>query len=847
MTTALNSISDKFLQYAIDKQLIAQRAAQTYKDPANPPDQTLLAWIRKSRANSEEIIAEGFARIDIPRANLNHIDHNATDILGGQFGELTERHRFLPYALQDNRVYIAVDDPTDQNNLEQIYRLFPSGVILTYAPMHAQLAAMQISNDLSRLAWAFDLNRPAFPDISDDDYEQARISALHTDSVPSALTRLGLISEAEAHRTYAQYNNQIYRGYLPDTLDGTCIEEGYARMHRLLCINAADTRGRLVLLTDRCYSNEEIAGIFGRTEETVSIEFTTPSTMDTALDEAYATNRVLPKPTTFTEALVQMKYLDAAQLKDENAPDKALRAGKLTEEQYYQGLALYKGLPFINVDVDPPDDQVKDEIQQHILKEHKAYPHSVRNRELVVLITDPRRSQMLSAIRRNVRTPLTFAVTTPMAITRLLHRNLTAVQNSQELTNDITSRVPASVQITTNLIDDDNATMRVINDIVSQAVADKASDIHMEQRPEGLLVRYRIDGLLHLHQTYPPQSASAIITGIKNLARLRIEEKYAPQSGRIVYTRDNLDLNLRVETGRIASGTDGGEEVVMRILHKTTNLGTLESLNFQLRNLENFRRSLGRAHGIILITGPTGSGKTTTIFTALKELAKPEKKILTVEDPVEITLPNISQHEVNEPRGVTVEGLLRSFLRKDPDIILVGEIRDARIAKVALEAALTGHLVIASLHTNTATGAITRLREMGMEDYNIASALLGVMAQRLLPRLCTACRVEHVTTDEDFDLFAQVDAAPQMVYTAAENGCPLCKRRGYTGRIPVHEYLPVTPEIRAAISRHATEQELEALATTPEVGFTSMYLDGLRKVVEGHTTREAVKATTETI
>lgn len=845
--TALTSISDKFLQYAIEKQLIAARAATTYQDPANKPAQSLLAWIRKSRANSDEIIADGFSQIGIPRANLNQIDHNAAEILGADFHTFTASHKILPYALQDNRVYIAVDDPTDEENLEHIYRRFPSGVILTYAPLHVQQAAMQISNDLSRLAWAFEMNRPAFPGISDEDYEQARASALHTDSVPSALTRLNLISESEAHATYAQYNNQSYRGYLPDTLNGAYLEESYARMHRLLCINAEDERGRLVLLTDRCYSNDELAAIFGRTQDTVSVEFTTPNTMDTALDEAYATNRVLPKPTTFTEALVQMKFLDSSQLRDESAPDNALRAGKITEEQYYQGLALYKGLPFINVDIDPPDEQVIHDIQQHILKEHKAYPHSVRNKELVVLITDPRRTQMITAIRRAVRTPLTFAVTTPQAISRLLHRNLTAVQNSQELNNDIAARTTNSIQNNGSLIEDDNATMRVINDIVTQAVSDKASDIHMEQRPEGLIVRYRIDGSLHLHHTYPPQSASAIITGIKNLARLRIEEKYAPQSGRIVYTRDSLDLNLRVETGRIASGTEGGEEVVMRILHKTTNLGTLETLNFQLRNLENFRQSLSRAHGIILITGPTGSGKTTTIFTALKELAKPEKKVLTVEDPVEITLPNISQHEVNEARGVTVEGLLRSFLRKDPDIILVGEIRDARIAKVALEAALTGHLVIASLHTNTAAGAITRLREMGMEDYNISSALLGVMAQRLLPRLCTACRTEQTTTDDDFELFAEIGAAPQTLYAATPKGCPLCKRRGYIGRIPVHEYLPITPDIRAAIARHATEQELESLASTPEIGFTNMYLDGLRKVIEGHTTREMVLATTKTI
>ncbi len=376
--------------------------------------------------------------------------------------------------------------------------------------------------------------------------------------------------------------------------------------------------------------------------------------------------------------------------------------------------------------------------------------------------------------------------------------------------------------------------IRLVNQLIARAVESRASDIHIEPFQNRLVVRYRIDGVLREAGTPPLQLRAAIISRVKIMAKLNIAERRLPQDGRIRLAIQGKEFDLRVST----VPTLHGEAVVMRILDRTSLVQDLSSLGFLDDTLDPFLRALDHPQGILLVTGPTGSGKTTTLYTCLARLNSPERKLFTVEDPIEYQLEGVSQIQVKPQIGLTFAHVLRSILRQDPDIIMVGEMRDLETAQIAVQAALTGHLVLSTLHTNSAAATITRLLDMGVEDYLVTSTVNGVLAQRLVRQLCFHCREPYEALPElaaELRLAAADGAAP-ILYRS--RGCERCQYHGYFGRIAILEFLPLTDPIRRLVLNRATAQEIHRAGATD--GMRSMYEDGLRKAMAGVTSIEEV-------
>lgn len=359
--------------------------------------------------------------------------------------------------------------------------------------------------------------------------------------------------------------------------------------------------------------------------------------------------------------------------------------------------------------------------------------------------------------------------------------------------------------------------IRMVNRIFGDGIDKGASDIHIEEFEGGGRVRYRIDGELIISDKIDSKQYSAVISRIKILSNLDIAERRIPQDGKIPLKYKDQNFDIRVATSPSAFA----ETVVMRILRKSGNLLTLDKLGMDPITSKNFNDAIHRPNGIVLVSGPTGSGKTTTLYASLNELNKPNRKIITIEDPVEYQMDGIVQIPVNKKVGMTFAAALRSILRQDPNIVMVGEIRDKETAQIAVEASLTGHLVFSTIHTNSAAETITRLRDMGIENYLISAAMAGVLAQRLVRKLCVYCKKK----------------TEKGLYQAV--GCDKCLHKGYKGRHGIYEFLPVDKEIIAAVNKNATSDEIQALGK--KKGMSLLYEDGLRLVKQGITTLEEVK------
>lgn len=383
--------------------------------------------------------------------------------------------------------------------------------------------------------------------------------------------------------------------------------------------------------------------------------------------------------------------------------------------------------------------------------------------------------------------------------------------------------------------------IRLVNQIIQRAVDLGASDIHVEPFEDRLLLRYRVDGVLSTANEAPPRSlAAAIVSRIKLLANLDIAERRLPQDGRIMTRAMGRELDLRVAT----TPTVHGEAVVMRVLDRESIRYSLADMGFSQDTLTRYSALLHRSHGVLLLTGPTGSGKTTTLYASLAALDADTLKIITVEDPVEYQLAGINQMQVHSSIGLTFARALRSILRQDPDIIMIGEMRDTETAQIAVQSALTGHLVLSTLHTNTAAGAITRLEDMGVERYLITSAVNGVLAQRLVRKLCHSCRTPLPLSDPRFKglgLEAFMDAGKDHVYQAA--GCGDCKGTGYRGRLAIHELFTMDSDVQKQILAGADATTLHALVRSR--GMLTLFEDGLRKVASGATSLEELLRVTQ--
>jgi type IV pilus assembly protein PilB len=374
----------------------------------------------------------------------------------------------------------------------------------------------------------------------------------------------------------------------------------------------------------------------------------------------------------------------------------------------------------------------------------------------------------------------------------------------------------------------------LVNKLLEQAVIAGASDVHIEPTDADVEVRFRVDGVLQFHTSIPLNLGPGIVNRIKVMGRMEANH-LAPQDGRFNRRLANRDIDCRVVSLPTARGVEG---VVIRLLDQSRSRTALEDVGFHTDLLERFREILELPHGMILVTGPTGSGKTTTLYASLGVISRPERKTLTIEDPVEIRLPSVTQLQVNEKQHLTFASALRHFLRADPDVMLVGEIRDSETAALAAQAALTGHLVLSTLHTNEAAGASTRLTNLGVESFLIASALKAVLAQRLLRKLCTRCAVMYEPTDEELakaNWPAELPR-PETLLAANPNGCTDCNRVGYKGRAPIAELVIVTDEIAKAMTENATSAEIERLAHA--AGSVSLHVDACRFVAEHVTSIE---------
>lgn len=385
-------------------------------------------------------------------------------------------------------------------------------------------------------------------------------------------------------------------------------------------------------------------------------------------------------------------------------------------------------------------------------------------------------------------------------------------------------------------IKNEASAVEIIDSLVATAVKMRASDIHLETIDSGLKVRFRIDGMLQELVRFPPDLQNALLSRIKIMADLDIAQKRIPQDGRLAI-RNMENLDIRVST----LPTIYGEKIVLRILDKNAQNLSLEELQFSTDNFRKLRNFCNCAHGMILATGPTGSGKTTTLHAILSELNDESINAVTIEDPVEYRLSGVNQIQVNNKAGLTFAGGLRAILRQDPNIIMVGEIRDRETAEIAIRSALTGHLVLSSLHTTDAVGALPRLLDMGVERFLVCSAVLGVIAQRLVRRICPKCKSAYkLTKDSPEDLFLRTngfDTTTEFVLYRGL-GCEHCHNTGYTGRMSVQEVLCITPEIRGALMQGMAGQDIELIAC--QQGFANMRTDGIYKALSGATTLSEV-------
>ena len=426
-----------------------------------------------------------------------------------------------------------------------------------------------------------------------------------------------------------------------------------------------------------------------------------------------------------------------------------------------------------------------------------------------------------------------------MRLTVLSTVTTAAGEDMDELTKTVLEEVgiKEEEQVDTSSIDD-NALVKIVNNIIRESVINDISDIHIEPGPDRVLIRVRKDGSLREYMTMPKAAASAMAARIKIMGGLNIAERRLPQDGRVRFKDKNVEVDLRLST----LPTVYGEKSVMRILKKASSIPEIEELGFAEYNFQSFSDVIKKPYGMFLITGPTGSGKSFTTFSILKRIAQPEVNVSTVEDPVEYEIPGINQTQVNVKAGLDFARALRAFLRQDPDVIMVGEIRDTETAKIAVEAALTGHLLIATLHTNDAPSVISRLTEMGVEPFNVSASLIGILAQRLVRKVCNNCKVEYTPEPDVLRRIGLVEEQirGQMLYRGV--GCEKCSGSGYNGRYAIHEFLAVDDAIESAIAKDSSANILKDIAV--EQGMKTLRDDGIHKAFQGITTLEEVLART---
>src|SRR5919106_228457 len=541
------------------------------------------------------------------------------------------------------------------------------------------------------------------------------------------------------------------------------------------------------------------------------------------------------------EGLITQEQLQLAQSEQERKGRSLGRVlielGLVKETDLVAALARQVGLEFVDLTAHTIDPSAASLLSDQVARRYRALPIGYEDSRLVVAMSDPSNVFALDDIRTITGLEVKPVVATAADIDAAIRKYGQFDQSVEDVASEAATAAGGQ---TTDLDEieaaiEDAPIVKLVNLLITQAVSDRASDIHIEPAEKDIRIRYRIDGVLHEVMRSPKNIQAGLISRLKVMADINIAERRIPQDGRIGLVVGGRAVDLRLAT----LPTVYGEKIVIRILDKTSVLLKLEDLGFSGPAFASYEKGFRKPYGTILVTGPTGSGKSTTLYATLNMINSPDRNIITVEDPVEYRLPGINQMQVNTKAGLTFATSLRSILRADPDVVLIGEIRDRETALIAMEAALTGHLVLSTLHTNDAASAITRLVEMEVESYLVASALDCVVAQRLARQLCPRCKQPYKPTEAELltagfseDRLASIDELYRP------EGCPNCGKTGYRGRIALYEVMPVTEEIEQLAVERRSSEDMRRLAI--EQGMITLREDGLEKVAMGMTSFEEI-------
>ncbi|GAA0532301.1 hypothetical protein GCM10010172_11330 [Paractinoplanes ferrugineus] len=542
---------------------------------------------------------------------------------------------------------------------------------------------------------------------------------------------------------------------------------------------------------------------------------------------------------TFRPLLDALKQIGVDSRAVDSAAEEAQRSGRsvravlindnvVTEEQLTAAAAQAFGINTLDLNGYTPDPQALKRIPLSVVLRHRVLGLSMSDGELVVGVTDPGDVVALDDVRAATGMNLRPVVVARSEVRRIIERLQRESSDLADIADDEDSdQAGMAAQAAAS---DDAPIVRYVNNLIEQAVVNRASDLHLEPGEDDMRVRYRIDGVLHEVDVIPRGVMAALISRIKIMSGVDITEKRVPQNGRITALIRDRTVDLRTAT----LPTVWGEKIVLRVLDTGGIDLDMGKLGFTKHNLDRFAGAFSKPHGMVLVTGPTGSGKSTTLYATLGRISKPEINVITVEDPVEYRLRGVNQVQVNVKAGLTFAAVLPAILRSDPDVVLIGEIRDSHTAQIAVEASLTGHLVLSTLHTNDAPGAVTRLTEMGIEPFLVGSSLDCVLAQRLSRRLCDWCKEAYQPSEAELvgahwpfeDL-----VVPEALYRPV--GCRNCANTGYRGRLAIHEVMPISPEIESLTIRRASSNEIREVAL--DQGMYDLRSDGLAKAAGGLT------------
>lgn len=520
-----------------------------------------------------------------------------------------------------------------------------------------------------------------------------------------------------------------------------------------------------------------------------------------------------------------------------------VKKGYITEQRLIETLEFQLGIPHVILSKRKIDPEILALVPEHVAKKYHVFPVEKQGKRLVLAMVDPTDVYALDELRLTLNFEIQPVIVSEEDMNQAFSYYFGISGSVNEVFKDLDVQIEedeAEEQGSGDLeaMVEEAPIVRLVNLLITQAVKDRASDIHLEPTERELVIRYRVDGRLKKIMTSPKNTQAAIISRIKIISGMNIAEKRLPQDGRIQMRVEGIPIDLRVSCIPIVFG----EKVVMRILFKSNVLAKMETLGFLPDTLERFRSVYKQPHGIILVTGPTGSGKSTTLSSVLNELNSPEENIMTVEDPVEYQITGINQVQVNVKAGLTFAMALRSFLRQDPDIIMVGEIRDGETAQIATQAALTGHLVLSTLHTNDAPSSITRLIDMKIEPFLVASTVIGILAQRLVRGVCPDCKKAYPLASDSvyYDIVRQSlpECPPEKLIFYKGDGCRRCNGKGYAKRLAIHEVLLVNQDLRSLISKNVPAGDIKEMAVNN--GMRTLLQDGILKALEGKTTLDEI-------